>query len=658
MKIFLNSVIFFISTCITIYSQTDVTAPVKPSGFKSISYELHIDLIWEANTEGDLAGYKIYRYDGTDYRYYTSVVSGKNYISLFSGNVGVSGKYKLSAYDFAGNESLLTDSVMTLTSIMSDDEFLDMTQRATFRYFWDYSDPNSGLARERYPNDPACAIGGTGFGIMAMLVGIERNYISREQGIQRLLKILDFLINKADKFHGAFPHWINGTTGKVIPFGSNDNGGDIVETSYLIQGLLTARQYFNLDNLLEKSLRDKINYVWENVEWDWYQRSPYSDYLYWNWSPDFGWAVNVKVQGWNETLITYLLAIASPTHPIPAELYYDGFAGSPDYKNYNSYYGYRLYVGKSYAGPLFFTHYSFLGFDPHNYRDKFTNYFEHNRNAALVHKAYCTQNTLNFNGYGENCWGLTASYSIPGVGYSAHEPVFNDNGTIAPTAAISSIAYTPQESIEVIKHLYRTYKNKIWWDYGFKDAFNITYSSKGINGEWFSDGYLAIDQGPIIVMIENYRTQLLWNNFMKNPEIEAALFAMGFSRDTLTAVNDAEIVPEEYKLFDNYPNPFNFSTTIEYMIPSSASLTMLRNLRDNSVDNKVVGNETQRVKIMVYDILGREIATLLNMEQKPGKYKVLFDASSFGGDGLPSGVYIYKFQSGKFVQSKKMVLLK
>ncbi len=408
------------------------------------------------------------------------------------------------------------------TLAMSDEDLLTMVQRYTFRYFWDFGHPVSGLARERNSSGDIVTTGGSGFGIMAIPVAIERGFITRQEGLLRLIQITSFLEIRAQRFHGAFSHWLNGNTGTTIPFSQFDNGGDLVETAFLMQGLLTARAYFNQDNPLENSLRNTITRLWEDVEWDWYRRNN-SNVLYWHWSPNFQWQMNFQLRGFNEVMITYILGIASPTHGIPASLYHSGWANGGAIVNPASYYGYPMFVGPFRGGPLFFAHYSYLGFDPRNKRDAYCNYFTRNRNHTLINRAYCIANPKNQVGYGPNSWGLTASDNP--WGYLAHEPVFDrDNGTIAPTAALSSMPYTPVESMAALKHFYRNLGDRLWGYYGFYDAFNL-----GQN--WFADSYLAIDQGPIIVMIENHRTGLLWDLFMSNPEIGPALDAIGFVAD-------------------------------------------------------------------------------------------------------------------------------
>lgn len=413
-----------------------------------------------------------------------------------------------------------SDTVETIVAPATDDQFLDMTQEYTFRYFYEYAHPVSGLARERLGSGDIVTIGGSGFGIMALIVGVNRGFITRQQAVDRLLKIVSFL-QFADRFHGVFPHWMNGKTGDVIPFSQFDNGGDLVETAFMMEGLLCARQYFNQDVEKENVLREVITSLWEEVEWDFYSRNN-SGVLYWHWSPDYAWQMNFPLRGYNEGLIVYLLAIASPTHPVPASYWNSGWAGA-GYVNGNTWYGYKLYVGPNLGGPLFFAHYSFMGFDPRNIKDQYANYFDQNHNHTLINRSWCITNPFHYEGYSANCWGLTASDDP--FGYLAHAPgPGTDNGTISPAAALPSMPYTPSESMEALKHFYRDHGESLWGEYGFYDAFNLEEN-------WFADSYLAIDQGPIINMIENFRSGLLWENFMLNEEIDPALTAIGFVED-------------------------------------------------------------------------------------------------------------------------------
>ncbi|HLP74012.1 MAG TPA: glucoamylase family protein [Bacteroidales bacterium] len=404
--------------------------------------------------------------------------------------------------------------------VISDDSLLTLVQHRTFRYFWDYAHPVSGMARERIGSGDMVTTGGSGFGVMAILTGIERNFISRQQGFERLRKMVEFLGKPStSRFHGAFPHWMNGSTGKAESFSLKDNGGDLVETAFLIQGLLAVREYFRNGSSAEKAMCSAITRIWHNVEWDWYRNN--QNKLFCHWSPEFGWEMNMPVAGWNEGLIAYVLAASSPTHSITKEVYDEGWARNGNYpmRNGELFFNIRLPLGEDYGGPLYFAHYSFLGLDPRNLRDDYAYYLEQNTAHSLINYNYCIDNPLGFRGYGELCWGLTAS-DIQG-GYSASSPL-NDMGVIAPTAAISSIPYTPVESMRALRFYYYVLGDRVWGEFGFFDSFNLT-------SLWFSDTYLAIDEGPIISMIENYRTGLLWNLFMSAPEVRNGLLKLGFT---------------------------------------------------------------------------------------------------------------------------------
>lgn len=404
--------------------------------------------------------------------------------------------------------------------LVSDDQLLDIVQQQTFKYFWDFAHPVSGLARERSNATPeTVTIGGSGFGIMAIPVAINRNFISRAQGLARLQTIVNFLKTKAKRFHGVFPHWINGSTGDVIPFSAKDNGADLVETSFLIMGLLTAREFFNGAGTDETSLRTDINSIWHEVEWDWFRKGG-SNSLYWHWSPTFGWDINMVVQGWNEALITYVLAASSPTHAIPKSVYDVGWANNGAMVHGQTYHGYQLPLGPTYGGPLFFEHYSFMGIDPRGLSDAYANYETQTRNHTLINYNYCIVNPKNWFGYSDKIWGLTASDIYQG--YTASSPT-NDKGFIAPTAALSSFPYTPVESMKALKFFYYTLGDKLFKEYGFMDAFSL-------HSLYYSNSFLAIDQGPIIGMIENYRSQLLWKLFTGCPEVKTGMkTVLGFS---------------------------------------------------------------------------------------------------------------------------------
>lgn len=496
--------------------------------------ELHIDIRWKGKGEEGVKYYKIYRsFDG---KKFVPVASRRQWMDRYAdfiGKTGVKAYYKVSAVDYSLKETPCSDVMSAFTRAMSDDELLDMVQKANFRYYWEQCEPESGLAREDVPGKTdMIATGASGFGIMAILSGIHRGFITREQGVQRFLKITSFL-EKADKYHGAFPHFMDGTTGKTIAwFGKQDNGGDLVETAFLYEGLLSARQFFDGDSKDEKLIRDCIDGLWKNVEWNWYKQTDDSPYLYWHWSPDQAWVIHHRLIGWNETMIVYLLAIMSPMHSVSPSMYYSGWASHDDiaaayrkawgrvsegerYENGNTYYGRKLDVAVSDGGPLFFTHYSFMGFDPHKLTDRYTNYFENNKAIAEVNLRYCMENQGRFEGYGFGCWGMTASDQMEH--YSADEPVKNlDNGTIAPTGALASFPYTPEASMAALKNYYRNYGRFLWGEYGFRDAFNLSEN-------WVSSIFMGLNQAPIVVMIENYRSGTVWNLFMSHPDVQKGL---------------------------------------------------------------------------------------------------------------------------------------
>lgn len=414
----------------------------------------------------------------------------------------------------AGDEASVVEAGFPEASVpakTADAVLLDEIQHASFAYFWDFGHPDSGMARERSTSGDTTTTGGTGFGLQAIVVAASRGWISRADALARVTKIVGFL-EQADRFHGAFSHWVNGKTAKTIPFSQKDDGGDIVETSLLMEGLLTARAYF--DGADEADLRSRIGALWGNVDYAWYV---HDGALFWHWSPNFDWQMNLPIRGWNEALVAYVLALGSPTHPIAQSVYQQSWTWS-GYKNDNVYQGYQIPLGPPYGGPLFLAHYSFMGLDPRKMADPFAGYWYQNSVHTRINRAYCIESAPAENGYGPELWGLTASDDPDG--YAAHSPT-NDDGTIAPTAALSSMPYAPYESLLVARHL-RSLGAKVFGPYGFVDAFN---PKRG----WYDDQVIAIDQGPIVVMIENYRSGLPWKLFMSAPEVQSGLGRAGIA---------------------------------------------------------------------------------------------------------------------------------
>ena len=440
--------------------------------------------------------------------------------------------------DFSKNKS--EDSTKELTqdsNKLSEEALLDTVQKQALKYFWDFAEPNSGMARERYhpngdyaKNDPdIVTTGGSGFGLMAIIAGIERGFIPRDEAVQRLDKIATFL-EETPKYHGAFPHWINGRTAGTQEFGSDskDNGGDIVETSFLAQGFIVVRQYLQDGNEEEKAVAAKFDKLWQNIDWDWYTNN--KNGIFWHWSPDYEFEKNFMIEGYNECLITYIMAASSPRHAIKPEVYHQGWARGGNITTDKKAYGIPLIlkfntVGDK-AGPLFWAHYSYLGLNPKGLSDRYANYWDLNVNHSKINYEYAQENPNNSKTYSENSWGLTASYTKNedgSVGYAAHSPD-DDRGVVSPTAAVSSIPYTPEESLRAIRYFYEDQHDLLWGPAGFYDAFSLDA------GDWVAERYLAIDQGPIIVMIENYRSGLIWDLFMSAPEVQKGLEKLDFNR--------------------------------------------------------------------------------------------------------------------------------
>ncbi len=592
------------------------TVLTPPTNLTALSGDAHIEFNWTAAQNA--SSYEFFNStDGVNYASHKTIQAGRTYFLDFLGEgfADKNYKFKVRALGANGDVSDFSNVIDISTKTLSDTALMTMVQRQTFRFFWEYGHPTSGMARERNSSGDVVTIGGTGFGISAMVVAANRGFVSRTDATTRLLKITDFLL-KANRFHGVFPHWMDGITGKVVPFSQYDNGGDLVETSFLIQGLLTAKQYFNNSGTDETRLRANIQQIWEGVEWDWYRNG--QNVLYWHWSPIYDFKINFALRGYYEALITYILAISSPTHAIPANLYHSGWASNKNYKNGNVIFGYKLFVGPNAGGPLFFAHYSYLGFDPRNKKDAYANYYIHNINQSLINYNYCKENPRQWKGYSADAWGLTASDEPNG--YSSHEPYQpTDNGTLTPTAALSSMPYSPKESIAALKYFYRKEGAKLWGEQGFFDAYN-PYKN------WYANSYLAIDQGPIIGMIENYRTGLLWKNFMLNKEIQPALDAIGFVPDS-TVVNTPTSNIFSKQNIKVYPNPMNGIGFIE-----------------------IDANQNENVSMELFDITGRSVKKLV--DKKPlliGKNTVEINL-----EDLQNGMYVLKLNTANSEEKIKI----
>ena len=419
------------------------------------------------------------------------------------------------------SDSLSVPALPANAGDLDDDALLDLVQRQTARFFWEGAHPVSGLARDRQkttgdPDNDLVAIGGSGFGVMAIVVAIERGWIDRPAGLARLLAMLDFL-EAVPRFHGMFSHFIDGRSGRVIPFRRKDDGADLVETTLLFQGLICAREYFAGGSPEESRLRERVDLLLSQADWNWFTQAQRQ--LYWHWSPNHGFAMNSPIQGWNECLLSFVLAAGSSTHPIDPDIYHEGFAAGPGFRNGRDYYGIALPLGMHFGGPLFFAHYSFCGLDPRGLVDRHADYFDQNARHARINHLHCVLNPHGHLGYGPDCWGLTASHGPRG--YAAHAPD-RDLGVITPSAALSSLPYMPAEAMSALRGFLARPRHRIWGRFGLVDAFCD-------NRNWYARTYLAINQGPIVAMIENHRSGLLWKLFMGAPEIRRGLARLGFT---------------------------------------------------------------------------------------------------------------------------------
>ncbi|MDP4204139.1 MAG: glucoamylase family protein [Bacteroidota bacterium] len=495
---------------------------VVPESLRATGYDAHVEI-----TYANLPGFTYDIYLSTDHGIHFQKRAENNsgfYLDFLGKSVGE----RNLVYRVVPKGMNVTDKAAAkfeckaTTHKFTDEQLIDMVQRYTTRYFFDLAHPDCGMARERSNDNHGDIVttGGTGFGIMALVAGAQRNYFPREQAMNKIDQIVSFL-ERVDRFHGAWAHWYNGNTGKVFNFSQYDDGGDLVETAFLTQGLLTARQYFKDGSDKEKTLSSRITKLWEEIDWNWYTDG--TDSLYWHWSKNYGFKMRHRIKGFDETFITYVLAASSPTHPIRPEVF-NCWRTSPYYQNGKSYFGIPLSLGMEYGGPLFFTHYSFLGLNPKGLSNKDANFWERNRNHVLIHRAYAMANLKKYKGYGADSWGFTSS-DDPLVGYTSHHPGTPDeNGTVSPTAALSSLPYAPQEVLPVFRHFYYDLGKQLLGKYGFYDAFNLNM----VSGQQVVRSYLAIDQGPIAAMIENYRSGLLWTLFMQNEEIGNGIKKLGF----------------------------------------------------------------------------------------------------------------------------------
>jgi hypothetical protein len=501
-------------------SNTDTALTVE-----ALPRMLRVDLVWPNQGEG--LHYEVQRADTAEDTFETlkHITPTVHLFSDYLGEAEITRSYRVRTVDPKSGATSEWSKIASATSTPFEREgFLTEVQEAGFRYFYNYAYPGSHLPREGIKAkdswDPtAMSAVSTGMYFFNIAVGIERGFITREQGAAHVKVLLDFLNGPTERFYGAFPHWIDGETGKVRPFSPKDNGADMVETAIIAQGLIFAREYFDGSSVMEKSIRQTSDSLWKAIEWDKFIQHPGTDeqVMIWHWTPDHGFS-DLPIVGFNEAEICYILGVGSPTFPIDPEVYWDGWvAKNPEYYNQRTVEGLNddieLKLTWDYGIPMFVMHYSYLGLDPRSVPLQDGKLFDEFTRLTKANHDYAMLNADKFKGY-DKYWGLTASLD-PG-GYRAHHPIHDDNGTISPTGALSSMPYLPEPVIEMMCELYLEQGDTFWGPFGFYDAFNPTL-------EWVADGYIGIDVGPIAPMIENHRSGKLWDTFMKAPEMHEAI---------------------------------------------------------------------------------------------------------------------------------------
>lgn len=574
-------------------------------------YDSHAELNWDFPIE-DLA-YHIYASFDGGANFELRVETSENYyLDFIPEQARNSEVYYRVVSTFQGNESETAETSAQIRDF-TDDELMDMVQRYTFRYFWEGAHQSTGMALERSNgNGRTAASGATGMGLMAMIAAHEREYKPQEEIKDRVLKILEFLEN-CERHHGAWSHWYNADTYQTQPFSADDDGGDIVETSFVAQGLIALKNYFTGTDSKSVQIRETADELWKEIDWDWYRNG--QNVLFWHWSPNINFQKNMKVTGWNECLVTYVMAASSPTHGIDKVVYDQGWARNGAMVNPRTFYGHEIRLAADWGGPLFFIHYTHLGINPHGLSDKYADYWQEHVNTAKIHHAYAIANPKGHANYSDKNWGLTASDDP--YGYTAHQPMSNDNGTISPTAALASMPYTPEESMKALNYFYRERGKDLFGKYGLYDAFND-------NLDWVQKSYIGIDQGPIVVMIENHRTGLLWNSVMKDADVQAGLDKLGFEYEVSTSAKKPEI-EAEWKI---YPNP----------------------AKDRVYVSMPGANLNRPVVLNVFSLDGRMVFSK-NMESTGNGF--YFDSS-----GLQNGLYLLQLQNGEIRFQTKLVVQK
>ncbi len=502
-----------------------VFAVEPPGGLVTLSGDQSVVLYWEASTDTNVSGYRVYSsLDGAGPFSLRTAGSLKlpGYCDTSATN-GQTSFYRVTALTAPAAESLPSSTVSAVPhEFASDDEFLDYVQRTHFAYFWYGANPANGLVPDRIPAASPCSIAAVGFGLSAIGIGIDHGWIARTQGVSRVRTTLKTFLETPQGtnssgvigYRGWFYHFLDMRTGmRYAPFSSELSS---IDTALLLAGILDAKQYFNGASEDETAIRSTADAIFTRVDWNWMARG--TNVLSMGWKPGSGfWGA--QWIGYNEAMILYCLGLGAATDPLPASAW----------DKWTSGYEWATYYGQSFVpfAPLFGHQYSHCWIDFRHIADAYmmsnsSSYFENSRRATLAQRSYCIANPKGWTGYSTNVWGITACDGPTGYSARGAPPSENDDGTIAPTAAGGSIAFAPEYCIPALRNFYDRFRRSVWTAYGFRDAFNQRQ-------QWWGPDELGIDQGPIVIMIENYRTQRVWQRFMRNPEVQRGLQRAGFA---------------------------------------------------------------------------------------------------------------------------------
>ena len=496
-----------------------------PTGLVSLAGDQSVVLHWDANTDATLAGYRVYRSTtgagGPFSLQNSSLLTTAGFCDLNSKVVnGQTNFYYATAVDTSSQESLASATLGALPHpFASNDEFLDYVQETSFDYFWYCANPSNGLVPDRSATGSACSIAAVGFGLTAIGIGVDHGWITRTQGVARMLTTLNTFLQGPQGpgttgtigYQGWFYHFLD--MNSAVRANSELSS---IDTVLLLAGILYAKQYFNRTSADEASIRTMADAIFNRVNWTFMSQG--TNAVAMGWQPTSGFTGYGNWIGYNEAMILYCLGLGTATNPLPASAW----------NRWTSGYTWGTYYGQTYVSfpPLFGYEYSHCWMDFRHIADSYMNshnstYFENSRRAALAQVAYCS--TAPHVGYSSTVWGLTACDGPPPTGYAARglPPVGLDDGTIAPTAAGGAMPFTPEYSLPTLLAFYNRFRIHIWTSYGFRDSFNLGQS-------WYDTDELGIDQGPIVIMIENYRTQKVWQLFMQNAEVQRGLQRAGF----------------------------------------------------------------------------------------------------------------------------------